>query len=281
MAEHTPMYLNGTILGPVTCLWPHLFQARQYKGKGEFRFDTTLVLTPADHAVLKPKIEQLAVSAFQNNEYSRTGALEIEGVAPPSAFQWPYIPVLGKPNAPKLAEVYPGHFVVSVKAFQDSPPEILIPNPAVPNTYIPMPEGQRPQLVYDGAQCYAGVDFATYSTGDNVGIRAQLNFIVFFGAGEKVAIGAKPDANTALAGVQITMQQPASLNQAATVQGAAVQGMAVQGVVGQPAPVGQPTQVVTQAAPQVVTPAAQQYALADGTPCDVNGNPLTPQVDFT
>jgi hypothetical protein len=282
MAEHTPVYLNGTILSEVTCLWPHLFQARQFQGKGDFKFDTNILLTPAEQAELKPKIEALAVSGFKNNEYNRTGALEIEGVAPPPAFKWPYTPVLGKPDFPKLAELFPGHFVMSASAFVDRPPEILIPSAANPGTYIPMPEGQRPQLVFDGAKCYAGVDFATYVSGPNVGIRTQLNFIVFYGAGEKVSVGAKVDAAHALAGVQIAMQQPAGMAQAGA-QGA---GMVVQGVVQQqPAMQQQPVPantVITPAAETIATvQPAQAYQLADGTPCDVNGNPLTPQVDFT
>ena len=281
MSNHVPQYLNGKVLGPVTSLWAHLFQARQFKGKGDPRFDVTIVLNPEQHAALKVDVQALAVAAFPNGEYNRNGAVVHEGVAPQSAFQWPYIPVLGKPKAPKLAEIYPGHFVISAKAFADSPPEVMVPNPANPGTYIPMPEGQRAQLVFDGAQCYAGVDFATYESGDNVGVRAQLNFIVYYGAGTKVAIGARPDVNTGMAGISIAMQQPEGMAQAASAQ-----GMAVQGVVGKPAtvatapaPVGQvvqPAAVVQQAAP------VQTYQLADGTPCNADGStPVTPQVDFT
>lgn len=280
MSNHVPQYLNGTVLGPVTALWPHLFQARQFQGKGDARFDVTLVLNPEQQATLQQAIQDLAVTAFPNGEYNRTGAVEIEGVAPPSAFQWPYIPVLGKPKSPKLAETFPGHFVISAKAFQDSPPEIMIPNSANPGTYIPMPEGQRPQLVFDGAQCYAGVDFATYENGDNVGIRAQLNFIVFYGAGEKVAIGARPDANQGMAGISVAMQQPAGMAQAGA-QGAG--GMAVQGVVqAQPGPGGGAVATAQVAQPAAQVAPAQTYQLPDGTPCNADGSvPVTPQVDFT
>jgi len=267
MSQHTPQYLNGIVLQEATCLWPHLFQPRQFQGKGEPRFDVTLLLTPEQKELIRPQIQQLAVGAFPNGEYNRTGAVVTQGVPPEPAFLWPYLPVEAKVKAPKLAELFPGHWVISAKAYQDQPPQIMIPDSQNPGTYIPMPEGQRAQLVFDGAKCYAGVDFATFENGQNTGVRAQINFIVFYGAGEKVAVGARPDANQGMNGINVQMQTPVGMAQA----GAAGQGMPVQQAIntGQPAPIQQPAQqqVVTQ------QPAQQQV--------DANGNAITPQVDFT
>ncbi len=242
---HTPQYLNGTVLQQVVCAWPHLFQARQFQGKGDPRFDVSLIITAQQKEELRVNVEQLAVNAFQNGEYNRVGAVEIQGVAPPPAFQWPYLMTEAKVNSPKLAELFPGHWIISAKAYEDNPPQVLVPDANNPGTYIPMPEGQRSQLIFDGALCYAGIDFATYESGPNVGIRAQLNFIVFYGAGTKVAIGARPDANQGMAGINVQMQTPAGMAQA----GQQGNGMPVQGAVantGQPGPTGQQVAGVQQ-----------------------------------
>lgn len=269
MSNHTPQYLNGTILGPVVGVWAHLFQARQFKGKGDPRFDVTLILTPEQREAIRPNVEQLAINAFPNGEFNRTGAVVTEGVPPDPAFQWPYLPTVAKVKSPKLAELYPGHFVISAKAYEDSPPQIMIPNNANPGTYLPMPEGQRAQLVFDGAFCYAGVDFASYESGPNVGVRAQLNFIVYYGEGEKVAVGAKPDANTAMAGINIQMKAPAGMGQAAGQQAVVNTGM--------PAPQGQG---VVQQQPVQQKPVQQQVVMPAQCTVDANGQPIT-QVDFT
>ncbi len=230
--SHTAQYLNGTTLGPVVSVWAHVFQARQFQGKGDPRFDVSVILTQEQREQVRPNIEALAVAAFPNGEYNRTGAVEIQGVAPLSAFQWPYVMTEAKRKSPKLAELFPQHWIISAKAYEDNPPQIMIPNAANPGTYIPMPEGQRAQLVFDGALCYAGIDFATYESGDNVGIRAQLNFLVYYGAGEKVAVGARPDANQQMTGINVQMQTPAGMG-APAGQGGAVVNTA------QPAPVQQ------------------------------------------
>lgn len=266
--SHTAQYLNGTTLGPVVSVWAHVFQARQFQGKGDPRFDVSVILTAEQREAIRPAIEGLAVSAFTNNEYNRTGAVEIEGVAPLSAFQWPYVMTEGKRKSPKLAELFPGHFIISAKAYEDNPPQIMIPNNANPGTYIPMPEGQRAQLVFDGALCYAGIDFATYESGDNVGIRAQLNFLVYYGAGEKVAVGARPDANQAMAGINVQMQTPAGMG--AAVNTGMPQAMGQQGVV------QQGVQTMPQQGVVQQQPAMQQGVQQQG----VVQQPIE-QVDFT
>lgn len=253
--SHTPKYLNGTVLQQVVCAWPHLFQARQFQGKGDPRFDVSIIMTAEQKESIRQNIENLAIEAFPNGEYNRTGAIEIQGVAPPPAFQWPYVMTQAKINSPKLAELFPTHWIMSAKAYEDNPPQVLIPDVNNPGTYIPMPETQRPQFVFDGALCYAGIDFASYEQGPNVGVRAQLNFIVFYGAGEKVAIGARPDANQVMTGITVQMQVPAGMQQVGQ-QG----GMPTQGVVntGMPAPIGQQGLQQQPVQQQVVQQGVQQ-----------------------
>lgn len=277
---HTPKYKNGIVLQQVTSVWAHLFQARQFQGKGDPRFDVSLILTAQQKEQLRVDAEALAVEAFANGEYNRVGAVEFEGVAPPPPFLWPYVPTESKVKSPKLAELFPGHFIISAKAYEDNPPQVMIPDSNNPGSYIPMPEGQRAQLVFDGALCYAGIDLASYESGPNVGIRIQLSFIVYYGAGTKVAVGAKPDANAVMAGINVQMQAPAGMAGAInTGQPAATGAVQQTGVVQQGTVVQQkPVQV---AATVVQQKPAAQYQLADGTPCDADGNPIAPQVDFT
>ena len=256
MAEHTPKYVNNILLGPVTCVWPHVFQPRAFQGKGDPKFDIGVVISPEKVQEISPHIQQLAIDAFPAGEHQLPN------------FLWPAVSVTQKLKSPKLAEVYPGHFILSAKSFPDNPPQILIPNsPGQQPAYVPMPEAQRSQLVYDGALCYITLDFASFYTGSNFGIRAQFSSVVFWGAGEHVTIGTRPDAVDTLtqAGLNLQMQAPTPLqNQVAPTQ-QPMPGQPVQ----QPVPQGMPNQPMPGAAP--TQPAAQQAAPA---------NPFAPPVQF-
>lgn len=232
--SHTAKYRNGITLPEVKSIWAHIFQARQFQGKGDFRYDISFVLTEAQMLEFHKEAGALALEAFPNGEYNNPD------------FAYPYVPVASKTNSPKLAEVFPAHFIVSAKAYEDNPPEVLVPQNGV---YVPMPEAMRSQLVYDGAEVYAGVSLASYHTGANMGIRAQLDWVLFYGAGEKVAVGSRPDAKSQLAakGINVTMKMQSPAGPTSADQGAAAPTSA-------PAPVAAAPQAGVTPAPQASAP---------------------------
>lgn len=256
MSNHTPKYLNNILIGPCPSIWAHIFQPRQFQGKGDPRYDVSLVLNPQQVQEILPKLQQLAVEAFPAGEHQFPN------------FQWPMTQTEQKLKTPKLAEVFPGHYLMSAKAYEDRPPQVLVPNaPGQTPAYVPMPDTQRATLVYDGAQCYATIDFASYSTGTNVGIRVQLAAIVFWGAGDHIQVGSRPDAAAVFegAGLNIQMQTPAPLQQQMTPTPGG-------GIIPQGVPEVQPMPGSQQVTPQQ-PPHAQPAQAA---------NPFAPPpVDFT
>ena len=198
--SHQAKYLNGLTIGPCVSIWAHVFTARDFKGDGKFKYDITLILTPAQQQQVRQQAQQLAQQAFMNNEFSLP------------QFAWPDSPVESKVSSPKLGQMFPGHSVVVPKAFPDYPMQLKIPNqPGASPQYVDMPEGQRARFVHDGALCYAVIDLASYfSSNQSFGIRSQMSTLLFWGEGEKIEVGSRPDANQLLenAGINVQLKAP-------------------------------------------------------------------------
>ena len=186
-----PFRLDGVILSFPKIFTPEPYTNQQGMVQGDPYYSCVLLLNAQSANDIHQRMITLAQQGFPAGEYNYGN------------FEWPLRPAAQEEryrSNPVTANLQ----MVNSKASQNYPPQVVMPNPAVPGEFMPVPENMQ-STFYAGVIASVAVQLYTRQS-PKPGVGVGLLVVMRTADGERLA-GTTVNAGSLMAGVQV--QAPA------------------------------------------------------------------------